>query len=380
MTFFLTAIYFVPPRTVLKFRLKDISHKSLNLCTNEDIQRESECINQTTQVICSSNCLQESTTFLAVTLSTNFSFQQHKICILTNVTGWKNSTCDISCNEDVDNHNNCVYKSFTFWGFVIFMFIGTTAFNVINSITDAICFDIIGDEGDYGKQKLWSTLGFGVSALISGYFVDQVSQSSLNYSPAFITMLICCAIDIIFCVKLQLPVIEAPKNLLQNFKELLKDWSVVTFLAFAVCAGILDRTLLERFGHVSCFTMCFFSYALRIGLISLAASPWWIILSEFFLNGPSYAMAYATIAAYANDLAPPGASATMQGIAAGMDDGLGYAIGSILVGLLFKYIGAQFTFITHELLHRTVLHHRKTNKNVQNVEYKTSDQANKLMP
>lgn len=69
--------------------------------------------------------------------------------------------------------------------------------------------------------------------------------------------------------------------------------------------------------------MCFIFYALRLGLISISPNPWWILLVEFLMQGPTYALTYTTIVAYANAIAPAGASATMQGIAAGMDDGFG---------------------------------------------------------
>lgn len=69
--------------------------------------------------------------------------------------------------------------------------------------------------------------------------------------------------------------------------------------------------------------MCFINYALRLGLISMAPNPWWILPVEFMFQGPTYALTYTTVVAYANELAPAGASATMQGIAAGMDDGVG---------------------------------------------------------
>lgn len=69
--------------------------------------------------------------------------------------------------------------------------------------------------------------------------------------------------------------------------------------------------------------MCFIFYALRLALISVAPSPWWILPIEFLMQGPTYALTYTTIVAYANAISPPGASATMQGIAAGMDDGFG---------------------------------------------------------
>lgn len=65
------------------------------------------------------------------------------------------------------------------------------------------------------------------------------------------------------------------------------------------------------------------SYALRLGLISLAPTAHWVVLVEFFMQGPTYALCYTTIVAYASAVAPPGTSATVQGIVAGMDDGLG---------------------------------------------------------
>lgn len=85
----------------------------------------------------------------------------------------------------------------------------------------------------------------------------------------------------------------------------------------------LSGKILERFGHVHSFSMCFVNYGLRLGLISVVPNPWWILPIEFALQGPTYALTYTTIVAYAAAIAPPGASATMQGIAAGMDDGFG---------------------------------------------------------
>lgn len=86
---------------------------------------------------------------------------------------------------------------------------------------------------------------------------------------------------------------------------------------------IVSDNILKKLGHVQCFSFCFFFYALRLSLISLVRNPWTIVIIEFVLQGPTFALTYITIVAYANEIAPPGASATMQGIAAGLDDGLG---------------------------------------------------------
>nr|CAH7741196.1 unnamed protein product [Callosobruchus chinensis] len=229
---------------------------------------------------------------------------------------------------------------------------------------------------------------------------------------------------------------NAPENIFKEIKHLMNNRHVAIFITFAVFAGIVDSfiiyylfwyvedfasqtgttnvklleglilaaetlggeviffslagKILKRFGHVHCFSMCFVNYALRYGLISVVPSPWWIVPIEFVFQGPTYAMTYTTIVEYANELAPPGASATMQGIAAGMDDGFGYAIGSFVAGILYKYIGGRNTMhvfsafgvlcsILHLVLHKTYLRNRDGLKKKDNTtEYKSPDDAVKI--
>lgn len=47
---------------------------------------------------------------------------------------------------------------------------------------------------------------------------------------------------------------------------------------------------------------------------------------------------------YASEVAPPGTSATVQGLVAGMDDGAGFAIGSLIGGQMYKYLGGKRSF------------------------------------
>lgn len=95
----------------------------------------------------------------------------------------------------------------------------------------------------------------------------------------------------------------------------------MNILSFSIIGKIL-----KKIGYGYSFVFCFFCYSLRVGLISLAPTPWWILPIEFFMQGPTYALCYTTIVAYASVVAPPGTSATVQGIVAGMDDGLGKTI------------------------------------------------------
>lgn len=86
---------------------------------------------------------------------------------------------------------------------------------------------------------------------------------------------------------------------------------------------LFSGKILKKFGYGYTFTFCFVCYALRLGLISFAPTPWWVLPVEFFMQGPTYALCYTTIVAYASVVSPPGTSATVQGIVAGMDDGFG---------------------------------------------------------
>lgn len=54
----------------------------------------------------------------------------------------KNYNCNVTCDNFEDNY--CLYTSITFWGFVLLMSLGNIGFNVSNSISDAICFDVLG--------------------------------------------------------------------------------------------------------------------------------------------------------------------------------------------------------------------------------------------
>jgi hypothetical protein len=60
-------------------------------------------------------------------------------------------------------------------------------------------------------------VGFGVTALISGYIVDLFSGSTINYAPAFIIILVCSVIDLAACVKLQVIKSTPEEKLLQFF-------------------------------------------------------------------------------------------------------------------------------------------------------------------
>lgn len=313
-----------------------------------------------------------------------------------------NDTChSVECTPIDDGNQSlgtCFYGTSTFWCFVILMCIGTIGFNVSNSVSDATCFDMLGEKTmRYGAQRVFGTIGFGLTALISGVTIHVFKLDSANavqaIAPAIVIMIIFGVFDVISIKWLELPSFtsDGDGTIATKIKDLLLQKEILIFLCFATLAGILDSfiiyymfwyleeiaqntgymdsikliegcvvaaeclggeipiflisgKILKRIGYVHCLSLCFFMYFIRFGLISLIPNPWWLVPIEFFMQGCTYALCYTCIVGYASEVAPPGTSATVQGLVAGMDDGIGFAIGSIIGGQMYKRLGGAKSF------------------------------------
>lgn len=381
---------------------KNISCATLPECTS-DHRLEPDFCTGTKTTTCKWSCDNRSDFSLSVYFrgGKEAKFSTNSTCIVDT----NNSSCSsgFDCIVTCDDFENsyCLYTSATFWGFVFLMCIGNIGFNVCNSISDAICFDVLGEGGEmsYGRQRVWGTVGFGIAAFLAGYTIDWWSHGEIlkTYTPAFFLVFVFALFDLSCCVKLKLPIISGSSNILKDVLRLLKLKPIAIFLWFATLAGILDSFLiyflfwyledlaiatgymgeikliegltvaaqtlgseviffslsgkiLKKFGYGCTFTFCFVCYALRLGAISLAPNPWWVVFIEFFMQGPTYALCYTTIVAYASVVAPPGTSATVQGIVAGMDDGFGYALGSLIGGVFYKELGGNITLRVFSLI------------------------------
>ncbi|XP_064548988.1 major facilitator superfamily domain-containing protein 6 [Drosophila montana] len=314
------------------------------------------------------------------------------ICLteLTPAIYWSNTSVDCQ----VEHIASCIYGSGTFWLFVCLLFVGTIGFNVTNSISDACCFDMLGEEeqSKYGAQRVWGTIGFGATALLAGVVVNLWTSDAIkSFTPALIIMGVFSVLDLFSVSKLKMPKLGGSESIWKDVWDLVRQPPIVTFLFFATMAGIIDSfiiyfmfwhveevaaetgymadiklieglvvaaeclagevpfffysgKIIKKLGYVHCMSMCFFFYALRLSLISWIPNPWYLVGVELFFQGITYALCYTCIVAYASAVAPPGTSATVQGLMAGMDDGLGFSIGSLIGGIMFKRLGGRESF------------------------------------
>lgn len=310
----------------------------------------------------------------------------------------ENSVVDLSKNvsrieETVEKKSESFYMTAPFWAFVILTCIGTVAFNVANCIGDAVCFDVLGpDRGSkYGAQRAWGTAGYGLTALLGGWLIDSVSGEYKDFTPAFVVAMAATAVDLYSCRALTLPALSSPEDSGKALRDVLRIPKVMVFIIFAVVAGTFDSfiiyymfwfleelaektghtakikliegvvvaaqsfvgeilffylsgRIIKRFGYGTTLTFSLFCYGIRMMCISFIQNPWHLLFIEGIMQGPTYALCYSTIVGYAAHVAPEGYSATVQGIVAGMDDGVGFAIGSLVGGQLYSWLGGRTSF------------------------------------
>ncbi|XP_071626343.1 major facilitator superfamily domain-containing protein 6-like [Temnothorax longispinosus] len=441
MIFFLPSL---PGPTLLDHHFQNISYASLSQCEMEYHASAIASCNGTKDTACRWICNN-------MNFSMGLSFhpdQQRAIispdtaCLLNvNETSLsqENVTNNYNCEVTCDNFKNeCVYTSISFWSYILLWSFGEISYFTSMSIGDAICFHILGQgkQSKFGKQRLWATMGYGVAACLSGYMVDLWSQDEIhkNYTPMLILVLIFICVDLICCIKLQIPLEKGSATILKDVFTLLKSKSIIIFLCFVAFAGIqytikrnfllwylediaiatgymnkvklieglviaaetfggevlflfFSGKILEKLGYGYTFIFCFVCSSLRLALVSLSPTPWWIVPIELILQGPSYALCLATIIAYMNVVTPPGASATVQALAQGIYDGFGMSVGSLIGGILYKTFGGTITMrifsvfaalsaLTYFILYILYIKH-KTPDSRNNVEWETPDDAHR---
>lgn len=250
----------------------------------------------------------------------------------------------------------------------------------------------------YGVQRVWGTIGFGCAALVSGIAVDYwTTGDEKSITPALVVLIICSTFDLFSVLKLKLPNLSTTDSIFRDVGKLIRRSDIAIFLVFATISGILEAfviyymfwhlenvaeetghkgsikliegfvvaaeclggeilfflisgRILKKIGYVHCLSFCLFAYSVRLCLISMISNPWYLIPIELVMQGATYALCYTCVVAYASAIAPPGTSATVQGLVAGMDDGVGFSIGSLIGGQIFQRYGGTVAFRIFSLI------------------------------
>nr|XP_037279107.1 LOW QUALITY PROTEIN: major facilitator superfamily domain-containing protein 6-like [Rhipicephalus microplus] len=286
-----------------------------------------------------------------------------------------------------------VLATAVFWLYCIFVTVNYAAIGCANSLTDTGCFELLESEGPdsknrFGLHRLWGTVGWGVFAAGSGYLIDGLKgtndpSSRTDYSAGFYLAAALMLVDAA-CVRIcDIRKSKSTESIAKDvFRLVYKDSRVWFLLLDATIGGVfvgivwqyhfwyLDnlgassalmgatvavRSFAElpvfvcagwtigKTGHVFVMRAALVSMAVSFVLYSIIVNPW-VTLPVELLLGLALGAFFTAIPSYAEEVAPPGTEATTMGLVMGFFEGIGTALGGMVGGAGFEWLGGASTF------------------------------------
>ncbi|CAL1293694.1 unnamed protein product [Larinioides sclopetarius] len=273
------------------------------------------------------------------------------------------------------------FLRYQFWFFAFLTTISMACANSLFTLTDTACCESVQKTGSqFGRQRLWGAIGWGLMSPIGGLLNDYTG----DFLASWILMAIMSFISLLNMTKLEMAKPVFSKNLLKDVRTVL---SSKEFLAFIFCVlmngvgtGIMwfylvlfltdigaSRFLcgmvmfvqcfggeipfmffsgwaIKKIGHFNVLTLALTAYCIRFFWYSQLHNPWLVLPAEL-LHGFTYGLFYTSVASFAKLSAKPGTEATTQAVLFTAHEGLGVGIGCIVAGLGFDSLGGHRTFL-----------------------------------
>ncbi|XP_050437367.1 nucleoside permease NupG-like isoform X2 [Adelges cooleyi] len=288
-----------------------------------------------------------------------------------------------------------VLESWKFWVFLLVITVNRIMWMIGDVLQDTICVNILGKESSkYSVQRIFGTIGWGISSVLAGWCVDWYSQGEIekNHLPVYLIISATMIIHVLAASQLEIKTVDKGNTNKGAVRKVLSDFKTVSFLVWVTFAGIFTAytwyyifiyiedlanifhperlpwiktieglsftvqcclgempiflffgIILKRTGHMVAFSISFAMFALRFYLYSIVEDPLWILPIEL-LTGVSFAMAFLSGISYAAKLAPPGSEGTMQGLFGMAFQGLGVSSGGFIAGYTFKTLGSSYSY------------------------------------
>ncbi|KAJ8986223.1 hypothetical protein NQ317_009929 [Molorchus minor] len=273
----------------------------------------------------------------------------------------------------------------TFWIYFVLRFIGTITMTGAVTIMDPIALAMIEKYGgDFGKERLFSSLGMALFSPMTGFLIDWSSRrlGYTDYSAAFYTfdVLLIVSSVAVFLMPLgtKLPADNIFRDLLNIFKLphlvlfifflfiLGNLWGFIeSFLFFylrdlgapnallgvTVTVGTLSslpflygaENITKKIGHINIIIIAFFAHAARLGGYSIIESAWWCFPFEA-MESLSVHLMWVAAATYCAVLAPKNLLATLIGVCGMAHYSIGRGSGSFVGGHIIGKVGIRQAF------------------------------------
>lgn len=273
--------------------------------------------------------------------------------------------CDLKCShvETCSVYNAKALKTESFWIFFVLFLVGNITFSPIMSLGDAIAYDTLGEERrlKWGKQRVWGTIGFALFAVLSTVSMDLSETKSFTVAFFLFTALNIATAVVAFFIHISKDIHsgQMTKGVMKIFKvgrncvfflivfyfgfltgaieaflywfleaELGNQHKIIPGLCVLVaCTSetvflFFSGRILKNFGQVQCLYVVFIAYFVRFIAYSFLENAWAVLPIEL-THGITYGVCWAAATSYASSIAPPGMSATFQGLVSGIHFGFG---------------------------------------------------------
>ncbi|XP_026731795.1 uncharacterized protein LOC113496690 [Trichoplusia ni] len=273
----------------------------------------------------------------------------------------------------------------TFYIYFFLRFMGTIMLSAGVTIMDPIALTMIQKYGgDFGRERLFSSIGMAIFSPITGMLIDMRSKQVgyTDYSAAFYTYDVLLLISAVTVAVMPLGAKLPADNLLRDLVNIIKMPHIIIFIFFlfalgnfwgfiesylfiylkelgapnfllgiTVTVGTLSSipflygadAITARIGHVNVIIVAFFSHAARLVGYSFIENSWWCFPFEA-LESLSVHLMWVAAATYCAMLAPKSLLATLIGVLGMAHFSLGRGSGSFGGGLLIATLGTREAF------------------------------------
>lgn len=258
-------------------------------------------------------------------------------------------------------------------------------------LADTATIQLLGkDTHEYGKQAMWGSVGYGLTAFIVGASVSGQKtynpcskEMNTNFIPCFYVFAVymLCAIAVATRFQYQpksegkcKPSILAGLKILKNFEyaffmfvvffcgtatgfiqtflfwhlrelggeQLLFSLITITNSTAEVLTYLFSDRVLSHIGPFKAIYCGLLCYALRFFYYSYCSRPWLFLPIEL-IQGITTAAIWSSFVSYVGS--QPGLASTLQGLVSGFYTGLGYATGGFMGGLMVHIFGSSTAFL-----------------------------------
>ncbi|ETN11894.1 hypothetical protein PPTG_09561 [Phytophthora nicotianae INRA-310] len=256
--------------------------------------------------------------------------------------------------------------------------------------------------GEYGKQRLFGAVGFGIGAYVTGLAV-AVGGIYWSFGMSFILCM-----SSLLVLRLIPPVrygdkgytaleagedkenteSEAPASFMENIRVVTKEFDVLVLLGVVFLMGLMygvlssfltlnlynlsggdakivgvaimcetaselpafffSHKIIKKIGTVNVLLVSIAGYALRISYYAVMTDPWNAIPFEF-LHGITFGLAWAAVTQYIYSSTPKGCEGTVMGVLNAIQNGIARATGTLVGGYFYENYGPRVMWLVTDL-------------------------------